>query len=369
MKRAIHVLQLIGSTGLYGAERWILALIGGLDPSQIQSTLINLVDRPTEKSEVVHAALQRGLEALDTYTGGRFNPFVTIKLTKWINEHNVHIIHSHGFKSDLVGMLAARLTGCKTVATPHGWSLEKDKKLMIYERLDRVFLRSMDRVCPLSPDLAKGIHGRMDNGKLKLILNGVDLDELRVAKRVEKFYPNDFLVGYIGELIERKNVETLLYSLKLLLKGEPRVRLMVIGDGPHRCFLGEEITRLGIENRVNFMGFSDNAIRFLKTFDLFVLPSLLEGIPRCLMEAMASGVPVVATDISGNRELVIHGETGFLFSPKDPQDLAMKILYLMRRPEEAKTMALKARQKIEKEFSSKRMANEYTLLYEELMST
>jgi glycosyltransferase involved in cell wall biosynthesis len=369
MKERIHVLQLIGSTGLYGAERWILALMGGLNPIRIQSTLINLVDRSAEKSEVVDAALQRGLEALDTYTGGRFNPFVAIKLTKWINEHNVHIIHSHGFKSDLVGMLAARLTGCKTVATPHGWSLEKDKKLMIYERLDRVFLRSMDRVCPLSPDLANGIHGRMNNAKLRLILNGVDLDELTATKPVDKFCPNDFLVGYVGQLIESKNVETLLYSLKLLLKDEPRVRLMVIGDGPHRRFLEKEVIRLGIENRVNFMGFRDDAISFLKGFDLFVLPSLSEGIPRCLMEAMASGVPVVATDIPGNRNLVIHGETGLLFSPKDPQDLAKKILYLMSRPKEAKIIALKARQEIEKEFSSKRMADEYTLLYEELMST
>jgi glycosyltransferase involved in cell wall biosynthesis len=116
---------------------------------------------------------------------------------------------------------------------------------------------------------------------------------------------------------------------------------------------------------VTFAGYRPDAVAHMKSFDLLVLPSWEEGIPRCLMEAMAARVPVVASDIPGNRELVQHGVTGLLVDPGRPRDLRRAILDTIESPERAKDMADRARITIERRFSARRMAAEYTSLYEQ----
>ena len=362
----MHVVQLIGSTGLYGAERWVLALMRALEPGRVRSTLINLVDKTSEESDVVKAAVQRQLAAFDLYTAGRFNPWVSVRLARWAKKHDADIIHCHGFKSDMVGLLSARLGGNKVITTPHGWSLETDKKLMVYERLDRRAFGFMDMVCPLSPELAKGI-GRDGKKNVRLIINAVDIDEISEVDAAHKPRGDAFQIGYIGQLIERKNLSILLRAAKLLSDAGTRLAVTLIGDGPCRSGLIEEARNLELEKRVVFTGFRSDAVRFLKTFDVLVLPSLVEGMPRCIMEAMAAGLPVVASDIPGNRDLVKHGETGLLFISGDYNDLSKKILYVMRNPAEAENLTRKAKERVAREFSSRRMAEEYTQLYSELV--
>lgn len=366
--KRIHVLHLIGSTGLYGAERWILALMRAADPERVRFTLANLADRRNEKSEVVSAALARGLDAFDFYTGGAFNPLAAVGLARWARNKKIQIIHGHGFKSDAVGLLASRMAGCRMITTPHGWSMEEDRKLRFYENLDRMMFRFMDAVCPLSSDLEQELEGRARREGVRLIFNGVDVEEVRESPPATRADSDSYLIGYVGQLINRKNLSTLLAAVKLLCVDSRNVRLMIIGDGPRRESLREEAARLGIDNRTTFLGFRADAIRFVKTFDVFVLPSLLEGIPRCLMEAMAAGIPVISSDIPGNRMIVKHGETGLLFDACNSDDLAGKIVRLMENTAEAKAMAAMASGLIEQEFSSRRMAEEYTALYEELLA-
>jgi glycosyltransferase involved in cell wall biosynthesis len=358
--------HLIGSTGLYGAERWILALMRALDPDRVQSTLINLVDDENEVSEVVAAAHQRGLDAMDFYTGGKFNPFSTLRMARWLREHDIKIIHGHGFKSDAFGLLTSRLAGCRMMTTPHGWTVEKDRKLQIYEQMDRMLFRFMDMVCPLSPELAYGLKGSINGARLRLVYNGVDIDEVRTALPGEKRHTEDFVIGYIGRLVKLKNLETLLASFHILKADRPNVRLMIVGDGPERANLEHLAKQLGIGDRTEFLGFREDAVACLKDFDVFVLPSLSEGIPRCIMEAMAASVPVVVSDIPGNRNLVSHGETGSIFSTGDSRGLAEMLVYIMDNPAEAGAMAISGNRKIEDQYSNKKMAAEYTHLYHEL---
>ena len=366
--KQLHVIQLIGSTGLYGAERWILALIRAFNPKHIRSTLINLVDAQDEKPEVVNAAHQRGLEGFDFYTGGRFNLGAAVRLARWSRQNRVDIIHGHGFKSDMLGLFSARLAGCKVISTPHGWSLEKDLKLKLYESLDRILFRFMHQVCPLSPDLAKEFKQKSGYSNIRFILNGVDLEEIDAVEGSEKSN-NKFSIGYIGQLIERKNLKTLLQAISMLDNITDKIKLILIGEGALCSKLEYDAENLGIKDKVSFMGFRPDALNFLKTFDIFVLPSLMEGIPRCIMEAMACGVPVLASDIPGNRELVIHGKTGLLFPTGDVNNLTESIRYIINHPDEAKMMATEARTKVENEFSSKRMAAEYAKLYSELCNS
>lgn len=364
----IHVVHLIGSTGLYGAERWILALMRAMDTQRFRSTLINLVDADEEKSAVVQAAEQRGLPAFDFVTGGKFNIFAAMRLARWARDHRVEIIHGHGYKSDLLGLLTAKLAGCRIMTTPHGWSMGNDRKLQMYEKLDRFSFRFMDMVCPLSPDLARGLSGTVDHSKFRLIYNGVDIDEIQKTQPVQRTYPESYTIGYIGQLIERKNMSTLLSAIQILAKVHSTIKLIVLGDGTKLVELQAECKQHGISKSVDFMGFMPDAISWLKTFDLFVLPSRLEGIPRCIMEALAASVPVVVTDIPGNRDLVSHKETGLLYPVGDSQQLAECIAYMIDHPEVAQEMAHRGNRKIENEYSNRKMAKEYAAVYEELVA-
>ena len=363
----IHVLHLIGSTGLYGAERWILALMGALDHNRIQSSLVNLVDNKNETSEVVTAARNRGFRALDFHTGGNYNPLAALRLARWVKGQKVHIIHGHGFKSDMTGLLAARVAGCRAVTTPHGWSLEKNRKLELYERLDRGLFRFMDAVCPLSQALKKDIENCAPPAALRLILNGVDVEEVQAASPPLRLRSGAFVIGYMGRLVELKDLNTLLAAIRHLCDRQLKIHLVIIGDGPEKADLFHMAARLGITERVNFLGFRADPLPILKTFDVFVLPSLTEGIPRCIMEAMAAGIPVIVSDIPGNRALVSHGETGLLFLPGNSSDLAEKIEAVMNDPVKAMAMAASGQKKIEDNYSSRKMGREYTKLYDELV--
>ncbi len=359
----IKVAQLIGSMGVFGAERWILALMSHLDSRRVECCLVNLVDEPGETSAVVQEARKRGLKAFDLYTGGRFNPLAAWRLGKWVRQNGYHILHSHGYKSDFVAFLAAKLCHTKVISTPHGWSKEPDLKLKLYENLDRFLLCYFDCVCPLSSDLESGlIKSGIPKHKIRTILNAVDLDEIKGITPAQKD-SDKMVIGYVGQLIARKNLKVLLRAFKEVIKHKKEAVLTLVGDGPLRSELEKQVLTLNLKKNVIFTGYRPDAVSLLKNFTIFVLPSLLEGIPRCLMETMAVGVPVVASDIPGNRTLVEHGKTGLLFPANDAQKLAEAILYLLNHPEEARQITQNARTKIEKKFSAQRMAREYMGLY------
>ena len=358
-----HVVHLIASSALYGAEKWILALMRAMDNSKVRSTLVNLSDFQNKPSAVVAAAKKYGLYALDFYTGGTFNPLSIMRFSRWLKTNQIDIVHGHGYKSDLIGLFAAKLSGCKMISTPHGWSRGEDKKLQFYESLDRFLFRFMDYVCPLSEDLLESIRHCTHIGKVKLILNGVDLDEIKDQNPSELECNTAFRIGYIGQLIERKNLQTLIKSLEILFKNGIQSTITIVGDGPEREKLEKLTGELGIQNSVNFLGYRTDAISILKTFDVFVLPSLLEGIPRCVMEAMAAEVSVIASDIPGNRDIVKEKETGLLFCPTDERLLSDALLFLINNREVKTMMARNAHVLINTEFSNHRMASEYALVY------
>lgn len=358
----IHVMHLIGSTGLYGAERWILALMRALDKPRIRSTLVNLVDGVGERSAVVQAAERLGMNAFDFMTGGRFNLFATIRLANWVREHHVDIIHGHGFKSDLLGLLTAKLANCCMMTTPHGWSLENSRKLKIYEKIDRFSFRFMDIVCPLSDALFIDAKKYCKNN-IVMIANGVDLDEVRSSDTMVSV-DGTFVIGYVGRLVESKNLTTLLKAVREISLTRTRVKLRLVGDGVHLHELKSTANFLGISDFVEFLGFQTDVYKFMKGFNCFVLPSLSEGTPRCIMEAMALDIPVVASDIPGNRILITDKENGLLYPTMNSLELAARITYIMDNPEEAAEMVKRSKLKVEEKYSSRKMAIEYTAIYE-----
>jgi glycosyltransferase involved in cell wall biosynthesis len=326
---------------------------------------VNLVDRPGEQSEIVRRAKERGLAAVDLYTGGRFSPAGIPRLADFVRRNRIQILHSHGYKPDALALIAARLTGTTVISTPHGFSREGGRVLAAYEAIDRVLLRFMDHVCPLSPELRdslrqSGVAGR----KLTMILNGLDIDEVDQILPSGERRDGETVIGYLGRLVRSKNLECLIEAFGRVAAGRDDLRLAIVGEGPLSDELKDAARRRGVAPRVDFTGYRTDGVAVLKSFDVFVFPSWQEATPRCVMEAMAAGVPVLASDIPGNRVLIEHGDTGVLFPPGDPERLARALVTTLEETDRTKAMVERARARIERHFSARRMAEDYVALYE-----
>jgi glycosyltransferase involved in cell wall biosynthesis len=366
--RPIRVLQLGSPAGLYGAERWILALVRHLDPAKVTSVVGVIKDDPgSAEPPLVLEAAALGFETLVIQAPGRINLSGVRKLRQYILENQIDILHTHWYKTDIIGLLAVMGTRCKIISTPHGWSRQAGLALKCYEMMDRMVFPLLDAVVPLSPDL----YGRLEkipflNKKLTLIQNGVDMNEINAVTTIPveisgMKQTGHVVIGYIGRLIQGKGIDTLLNALAQIRSFS--WRLVVVGEGDHQEHLMRVARDLHISGHVLFTGFKQNRLSYLKGFDLFVLPSLSEGIPRCLMEAMAAEIPVVASDISGCRILVEHGHTGFLFEPENDVELAWLLEHLTKDKLLVQRTALKAARQIKAGFSAEKMASDYQYLY------
>ncbi|WP_456432624.1 glycosyltransferase family 4 protein [Thermosulfuriphilus sp.] len=374
--RRIRVLQLGSPTGLYGAERWILALIKHLDPQKVETIVGVIKDDPRLEAPLCREAARLGFKTVIIEAPGRFNLRAISGLRRILLAERIDILHTHGYKPDLVGLWATWRIPCRIVATPHGWSKEPDLKLKIYETLNRLSFLKVDRVVPLSEE----IYQELDRipgvaSRLELIRNAVDISEIdeiqEPAPEVREINEAGLLtLGYIGQLIHRKGIDILLRAASLL-KGNLKIdfRLFIVGEGPLRGELEHMAGELGLAEKVVFTGYRPDRLNLLKGFDIFILPSRLEGIPRCLMEAMAMGKAVIASDIKGSRALIPNeGLQGLVFPPEDARALAEKIIYLVRNKEERRQIGVRAREFIRIYYSAERMAREYEDLYQRLLA-
>jgi glycosyltransferase involved in cell wall biosynthesis len=314
-------------------------------------------------------ARAHGFETLTINAPGKLSAGAVGGLRDAIATRRLDILHTHFYKPTILGALAVRGTQCKLLATPHGWNTDAGFKLQAYEWLERLAFAQADVVAPLSRDLETGLK-RLPwlKGKVELITNGVDLsevtgsdsvaDEVTVAKA-----GGAFVVGYIGQLIARKRVDTLIQAFAGLQ--DKSAVLFVIGDGDQRGALTALASRLGVADQVRFMGFRDDRLDFLRGFDVLVLPSALEGIPRCLMEAMAAGVPVVGTNIPGIKDLIGENEYGRMFRVGDKAGLTELLKETSSANEISNEISRKALRRIE-EYSASKMAERYCCEYAKL---
>lgn len=367
----IRVLQLASPTGLYGAERWILALIKHLDPSKIETFVAAIRDEPGLEAPICNEAGRHGFNNHVFEFYGRLNFAAVRELRRFIIKKRIDIIHTHGYKTDFVGLLAVRGIKCKIVSTPHGWTQQPDLKLKCYELLDRMIFPFFDVVVPLSEGIFRGLASLpfMKN-RLALIENGVDMSEAAAvhetaAEVLSLKEKGGLVLGYVGRLTAGKGLDVLLRAVAEY--GESLWQVVIVGEGEERSGLEALAGKLGIGNRVHFFGFRPDRLSFLKGFDMFVLPSRSEGTPRCVMEAMACEIPVMVSDIPGCRLLVTDRETGILFTVDDPAGIAEAVRDMAKDGLLRERLVVNAKKLLEEKFSAARMAREYTTLFLQLM--
>ncbi len=369
----IKVLQLGSPSGLYGAERWILALIKNLNPEKIESWVGAIKDEPGLQVLLCQEAKKFGFRTHILESYGKLNFSTVGILRKHIQQNDIDILHTHGYKTDLIGLCAVKGTKCKIVSTPHGWTKHPDFKLRCYEILDRLIFPFFDAVVPLSDGIYQPLQSIPGLKKrLHLISNGVDTQEIESAKKISNEISawkeeGAFIIGYIGRLTPGKGLDVLLNAFAS--HAEPHWRIAIVGEGEQEAELKTLAERLNINNSVKFFGFRHDRISFLKGFDVFVLPSESEGIPRCLMEAMAAGVPVVASDIPGCCYLVDDKKTGLLFPVNNERALAEAIKKMTFNDSLREALSRRAQELIFSDFSALNMAQGYETLFAGMIET
>jgi len=213
-------------------------------------------------------------------------------------------------------------------------------------------------------------------GTVKLILNGVDLSALRPASRetrarARRTYVGDFdgpIIAYVGHLAAGKGIYSLLDAASRLRSGNANVRYLLVGDGKDSERLKRLAEAKGLERQFVFIGRVADVAAPLAAADIYVLPSLSEGLSRALLEAMAMGLPPVATDVSGTRDVIPDESYGLVVPPSDPVALADALGKLVTDPDLRREMGGRARRRVLEHFSAERMALEYHELFQELLA-
>jgi glycosyltransferase involved in cell wall biosynthesis/protein-tyrosine-phosphatase len=311
----------------------------------------------------------------------RHNPLRMVPaITRFLRAHDVDIVHTHRPKDNVIGTVAAKLAGVPhVIRTVHGlpepmrgWSRAKYR---LHDALDRAMLRCFaDRIVAVSRHAAAALsRSGYPRTRLVPIHNGVDLECVRATRtaadvrRAFGIDDDELIVGTAGRLTAVKGQQHLLGAARLILLQEPKARFVFVGSGPLKRDLVARAAALGVERACLFIDPRVDAkagvFDLMAAFDVFVLPSLSEGSPMALLEAMALGRPIVATKVGGVPEIVLDGETGLLVEPRNEQALARACLELARDRPWAATLGAAARRVVEAEFSHERNGRALLDLY------
>ncbi|MDX1522491.1 MAG: glycosyltransferase family 4 protein, partial [Anaerolineae bacterium] len=286
------------------------------------------------------------------------------------------IVHTHTSKGGFLGRIAARLAGVPLVIhTAHGYVFnETDSKIaaLVYTYLERLATYFCDLIISVNDEerliaIDKKVAGP---DKIVTILNGIDVSKYENATPSEALRHeldpsgNAILIGTTGRLMPQKGLAYFLQAMPIILEACPSACFVSAGDGPLEAELKRLADKLGIADRCRFLGFRKDIPELLACFDIFVLPSLWEGLSISLLEAMAASNPVVTTNIKGTREVITDGVDGLLVEPASPAALAKAVISLIHDKARAQALARTAKQKINDSFREEVMIERTLALYD-----
>lgn len=287
------------------------------------------------------------------------------------------IIHLNSAKASGLGALAGHLAGVpKIIFTAHGWAFNEDRSL--FSRWVIKFLSWLTVILShVTITVSKAVESDTENWpfireKVTTIHNGLGHIDFLPREEARKYLVentdlvilhNTFLVGTIAELHKNKGFDYAIHGFSLCAAKNLDLRYAIIGQGEEKSSLSTHIDARKLHERVLLLGFLENASRYLKAFDVFLLPSIKEGLPYVILEAGAAGVPIIASNIGGIPEIIEHEKTGLLVTPKDSVAISEAITLLVNDPEKGTVLGTTLEKNILHIFSLEKMIKKTTELY------
>ena len=368
--KRLTVLYLIETTDPGGAEIALLNLAAGLNREQFRPVVGLLRD-----GWLRSALVKQGVEVAILPSVGKGLVDLTLLrgIARLARETKADVIHAFMFYMNLYGVLAGKMAHRPAIAGVRGkgYDFGNSKRVLAYYLIGRL----CTRMTVVSEDLDQYLMGVIGVPRSKLVVtpNGVDTDrfaphpQFRTEVRGEYGIPEGAqVVGTVGRLERVKAQGDLLRVVSELEPRWPDLHLLIVGEGSERTSLEAQISELGISERVHLPGFRPDVEKAFAAMDVFCLPSLSEGMPNALLQAMASGLPAVATEVGGNSEVIKSGVNGFLTPPGDLYELVRQVEALLRDGELASRMGAAARQQVERTFSARSFVAQHQALYREV---
>ncbi|MGZ4855590.1 MAG: glycosyltransferase family 4 protein [Candidatus Angelobacter sp.] len=367
MKR-VKVLQLISSGGYYGAENMLLNLCASQEKAGCQNSLLLFYNVHAPNVEFYERARRRGLSVRMVHCQGRADWRAVRQIEEYIQEDGIDLLHTHGYKADLYGYVAARRSHKPVVATCHNW-VGGTAALGIYNHLDRMALKRFNALAAVSDAVAQRL---LDSGvparKIKTIANGIDVEPFERAQPLPApTFDRDKVVGMVARLDLQKGFEYLLRAVRELCGVFRELKVVIVGEGPDRKAIEDMIRQYGLQSTVILAGKQSDMPGVYAAMDIFVLPSLNEGLPMTILEAMAASKPVIATKVGAIPTLIRNGETGLLVEARDTDGLRKAIARLLSDPDLCRRMGAEGHDWVSRNYTSEAMALKYRQMYEEVL--
>lgn len=357
----MKIVQLNSHIAWRGGEQQVLYLSEALQSRGYDNTTMCPSD-----SALSHRAMEAGLSVQSLRIWHEIDLVAAWKLGQYLRRHEVNILHMHTPHAHTIGLLACYLAPnvlkvvsrrvdfapIRNVFSRWKYTRPHVQYLTVSEAVRQVMIES-----GLAGDYVRTIH------------SGVDLTRsANVTPAPSLFPPGTRVIGTVGHLAGHKGHRYLLEAMKLILQDDPTVGVAIVGTGALRRELEDQAKDLGIASRVCFTGFRLDSLSLIQSFEIFVFPSVLEGLGTSVLDAMALCKPVVATQVGGIPESVQDKVTGLLVPPRDPGALSQAVLQLLKRPELSAAFGEAGRRRVEQCFTANRMAEQTIQVYHQLMT-
>jgi len=302
---------------------------------------------------------------------------VLFNIFKFLKESSYDLVHTHGYFADICGLSMARMLGIPGISTCHGF-IYNDRNLKLYNLLDKIALRLCRKIIAVSDMIRDDLlQSGLDGSRILVMQNAVrndlgrsDLQRLRFEKRKAlAIDAEEFIIGFVGRLSEEKGAKYLIEAGSEMKSRDMRFKIIIIGDGPEREHLFNMVEERRLGKNVLFTGFQENSEEWFPAFDVFVLPSLTEGTPMALLEAMSMGIPVIASDVGGVPDVIEDGVNGFLVKPKNVFMLASRIDIATRNKSLREAVIRNGLKTIKKDFYIQSWCSELERQYQLLART
>tara|TARA_R110000850_G_scaffold102658_1_gene212022 strand:- start:16741 stop:17868 length:1128 start_codon:yes stop_codon:yes gene_type:complete len=374
----LKILHLIDSGGLYGAEKMLLSLVREQLKQGLEPMILSAGEFQAGEKAIETEAKKSGLPV----TEWRMKPGLNLKaswvIRNWALANNYQLLHSHGFKFNvLLGMLTEKVRGVPMITTLHGYvHAQRFSKMWLYESLDRFAIRRMNGVVLVGEAMQKELPGKLSIGQAVTIPNGLDISELQKSsldsldEPFKSFFDNHepVMLG-VGRLSREKGFDRLVSAFSEFRKEYPKSGLVIVGEGKLRHQLEALIAELGIQDDVLMPGYCSSVPALLRRSQVLVMPSLTEGLPITLLEAISLKVPVVASAVGEIPKVLGDGKGGELLGDLEPDTIARDVEKSVNDKERSRSRVDWAYETVVKDYSSAAMAASYLEFYERVLGT
>ncbi len=371
MSRPIKILLTIRQGKIGGGESHVLDLIRHLDKTKFEPIVLSFTDGP-----MVDTLKSWGVKTEVIYTEKAFDFLVWKKVKRFIKSEGVKLVHAHGTRAHSNIFWAAKSLGLPILYTVHGWSFHQDQGgfiKKIRETGEKFLISQANLTICVSKSNYEDGKNRVGLKKHVIINYGIDLEKFNPNKTYNnlknelKVAADETLVGYIARITIQKDPYTLMQAIREVFNKTDKVKFLVVGNGDLKDNMIALAKKLNIESQIIFQDFRQDTPNVLSGIDIYCLPSLWEGLPIGLLEAMAMKKAVVATPVDGTKEAVTNEFSGILIPQQSPVELSEAILRLHENKNLIDFYGANARKTIEDNFEVKRMVKEVENVYDDLL--